>query len=246
MIALHTSSLHKYGLNRIFQFTKEAGYDGIEIEVDRNNLDTQNAQYIQELSEQYSLPVVALHAPTDDSEKSVEHVIDMAAYLNCPVVVIAPPKFMDFKFTRWLKREIPIIRKKKNIQIALLNAGGKTMLGFLPERALNNLSDLKSFGMVAIDCSMTSSKKQDLIRFYDYLKKLTVHVHLSNVKRHREYSLPNEGILPLESFLKKLKENKYSGALSIRVRPSELSAGDDEKVVKTLKKVKNFVEEYFS
>lgn len=245
MIALHTSSLHKYGLNRIFEFVKEAGYDGIEIEVDKNNFDTQNAEYIKKLSEEYKVPVVALHAPTNGTQKSVEHVVEMAVYLKCPVVVITPPKLTDFKFTRWLKKEVPELRKKKHINIALVNTGGKTFLGFLPERALNNVTDLKNFGMVALDCSMTSSKKEDLIRFYEHLKKLVVHVHLSNVKRHKEYSLPNEGILPLESFLKKLKLNKFDGAISVRVRPTELSAGDDEKVIKNLKKVKKFIEEYF-
>lgn len=244
MIALHSSSLHKYGLNRIFEFTKEAGYDGIEIEVDKNNYDTQNAEYLKKLSEKYGLPIIALHAPSNGTEKSVEHVVEMAIYLKCPVVVVTPPKITDFKFTRWLKKEIPMLRKKKHINIALANAGGKTFLGFLPERALNNISDLKNFGMVSLDTSMTASKKEDLIRFYEHLKQLIIHVQLSNVRRHKEYSLPNEGILPLESFLKKLKDNKYQGAVSIRVRPSELSAGDDEKVVETLKKIKSFVTEY--
>ncbi|MCK5608599.1 sugar phosphate isomerase/epimerase [Candidatus Pacearchaeota archaeon] len=245
MIALHSSSLHKYGLNRIFEFAKEAGYDGIEIEVSKTNFDTQNAEYIKKLSEEYKLPVVALHAPENGTEKSVEHVVDMAIYLKCPIVVITPPKLTDFKFTRWLKKEIPTLRKKKHINIALTNTGGKTLLGFLPERALNNVSDLKKFGLVALDTSMTASKKEDLIRFYEHLKKLVGHVHLSNVRKRKDYSLPNEGVLPLESFLKKLKDNKYDGAISVRVRPTELSAGDDDKVIKALKKVKDFIEDYF-
>jgi len=245
MIALHTSSLHKYGLNRIFEFAKEAGYEGIEVEVDKNNYDTQNAEYIKKLSQEYKIPVVALHAPVNGSEKSVEHVVDMAIYLKCPVVVVTPPKIMDFKFTRWLKKEVPKLRKKKHIQIALANAGGKTFLGFLPERAMNNVTDIKKFGMMALDTTATHSKKSDLIRFYEHLKKLIVHVHLSNVHRHKEYSLPNEGVLPLESLLKKLKADGFDGALSIRVRPAELSAGDDDKVIKALKKVKDFVEDYF-
>lgn len=245
MISLHTSSLKKYGLNRIFEFVKAAGYDGIEIEVDKNNFDTQNAEYIKELSKKYNIPVVALHTPVDGSEKSVEHVVEMAVYLKCPVVVITPPKITDFKFTRWLKKNVPKLRKKKHIDIALANTGGKTFLGFLPARALNDVTDLKNFGMVCLDTTSTSSKKKDLIRFYEHLKKLIVHVHLSNVRRRKEYSLPNEGILPLESFLTKLKDNKYEGAISVRVKPTELFAGEDEKVVKTLKKVKSFIEEYY-
>ncbi len=245
MITLHTSSLHRYGLNRIFEFAKKAGYDGIEVEVNKNNYDTQNAEYIKKLSKDNKLDIVALHAPANGDEKSVEHVVEMAIYLKCPVIVITPPKIMDFKFTRWLKKEVPKLRKKKHIQIALANAGGKTFLGFLPERALNNITDLKKFGMIALDTTATHSKKSDLIRFYEHLKKLIVHIHFSNVRRHKEYSLPNEGILPLESLLKKLKDDKFDGAISIRVKPSELSAGDDEKVVETLKKIKDFVNDYF-
>lgn len=245
MIILHTSSLNSYGLNRVFEFAKKANYDGIEIAVEKNNFDTQNASYIKQLSDEYKLPIAALHVPHDGEEKAVQHVIEMAIYLKCPTIVITPPKLTNFKFTHWLKKEIPSLRKKKKIQITLANGGGKTIFGFLPERALNNKADLKNFGAATIDCSMVASKKEDLIRFYEGLKKVINHVHLSNVSHHKEYSLPQEGILPLESFLKKLNDNKFEGAISLKVRPSELSAGDDEEVIKNLKKMKSFVEEYY-
>ena len=246
MITLHTSSLSKYGLNRIFEFAKKAGYDGVEVYVDKNNYDTQNAEYIKKLSQETGLPIAALHVPINGTEKSVEHVVDMAIYLNCPVVVIIPPKLLDFKLANWLRKQIPELRKRKKVQIALVNAPGETFLGFLPARAMNNLTDLKKFGMVVLDTSSTASKKWDLIRIYEHLKKLVVHVHLSNVRHHKDYSLPNEGILPLESFLKKLKSNGYKGAISIRVRQADLSAGDDEKVVKKLKQAKQFIDDYFA
>jgi len=246
MIALHTSSLKKYGLNRIFEFAKTAGYDGIEIGVDKGNFDTQNAEYIKKLSDEYKLPIVSLHSPSNGTAKSVKHVVEMAEYLKCPVVVITPPKLLDFKFINWLKKEVPAIRKKKKISISLVNAPGKTLLGFLPDRALNNLADLREFGNVALDCSSSASKKWgNLMTVYEHLKKLVVHVHLSNINKHKEYALPVEGILPLESFLRKLKANEYEGAISVRVRPTELKAGDDEEVVKRLKKVKEFVDEFF-
>jgi len=246
MLALHTNSLHHYGLNRIFEFAKAAGYDGIEIGVDKNNYDTQNAEYLKKLSNEYKLPVVALHSPINGTSKSVEHVIEMAVYLKCPVVVITPPKLLDFKFANWLKKQTPKLRKKKKIQIALVNAPGKTVFGFLPDRAMNSISDMKKFGMAALDTSSAASKKWgNLMSVYDHLKKLIVHIHLSNLHKHKEYSLPNEGVLPLESFLRKLKSHNYKGAISIRVRPTQLAAGDDDKVIANLKKVKSFVDEFF-
>ncbi|MDH5597352.1 MAG: sugar phosphate isomerase/epimerase, partial [Candidatus Peregrinibacteria bacterium] len=244
--ALHTNSLSKYGLNRIFEFAKKAGYDGIEIGVDKNSFDTQNAEYIKQLSEQYGLPVLALHSPINGTARSVEHVIDMAEYLDCPVVVITPPKLLDFKFANWLKKETPKIRKKKHIQLAMVNAPGKTVLGFLPDRAMNSVADLKKFGMVALDCSSAASKKWgNLMSVYNHLSKIVVHVHLSNINKHKEYALPNEGILPLESFLKKLKATDYKGSISLRVRPTELHAGDDDKVISALKKAKEFIDEFY-
>lgn len=246
MLTLHTQSLQKYGLSRIFEFAQKAGYDGLEVGVDPENYDTQNAQYLAELSTRYQLPILALHAPLEASSKNVQHVVEMAVYLKCPMVVVSPPKFLDFKFTNWLKKETPLLRKKKDIQIALINTPGKTLFGFLPEHAMNNLSDLKEFGMVALDCSSSSSKKWgDLMGVYNYLKKLVVHVHLSNIYQFKPYSLPNEGILPLESFLRKLKLNGYEGVLSLRVRPSALQAGEDEKVMENLKRVKEFVDEFY-
>lgn len=246
MIALHSNSLSKYGLNRIFEFAKAAGYDGMEIAVDKNNYDTQNAEYIKKLSDEHRLPILALHAPVNASAKSVEHVVEMAVYLECPVVVVTAPKLLDFKFTNWLKKKSHTLEKKKHIQIALLNTPEKTMFGFLPDRAMNSVADLKKFGMAALDTSSAASKKWgNLMSVYNHLKKLIVHVHLSNIHKHKEYSLPNEGVLPLESFLKKLKQGDYKGALSIRVRPSQLHAGDDDKVIAQLKKVKEFVDEFY-
>jgi len=246
MIALHTNSLHKYGLNRVFEFAKAAGYDGIEIGVDKNNFDSQNAEYIKKLSDEYKLPIVALHSPVNGTARSVEHVVEMAVFLKCPVVVITPPKLLDFKFTNWLKKKTPSLRKKKHVQIALLNAPGKTVLGFLPDRAMNSISDMKKFGMAAIDTSSAASKKWgNLMSVYGHLKKLVVHIHLSNINKHKEYASPVEGVLPLESFLKKLKTNNYKGSISIRIRPTELSAGDDDKVISKLKKIKAFVDEFF-
>ncbi len=246
MIALHTQSLQRYGLNRIFAFAKEAGYEGIEIGVDKDDYDTQNAQYIERLSKENALPVIALHCPADSGSKSVKHVVDMAVYLGCPTVVVTPPKFLDFKFTNWLKKEAPVLKKKHDIQIALVNTPGKNVFGFLPEHALNTISDLKRFGTVALDCSSSVSRKWgDLMETYGHFRKLVVHVHLSNIHHYKPYSLPNEGSLPLESFLRKLCINDYQGFLSLRVRPSELGAGEDEKVVERLRKAKSFVEEFY-
>ena len=64
-------------------------------------------------------------------------------------------------------------------------------------------------------------------------------------KKGKGYALPDEGILPLESFLTKLKQEGYRGAVSFKIAPKFLQAGDDKKVLKHLAECKKFYEEYY-
>jgi hypothetical protein len=54
-----------------------------------------------------------------------------------------------------------------------------------------------------------------------------------------------KGILPLESFLAKLKSTDYKGAISLKVKPEYLEAGNDKAVLKNLKECLAFCEKYF-
>ncbi|MBU1992549.1 MAG: sugar phosphate isomerase/epimerase [Patescibacteria group bacterium] len=246
MLTLSTDSLKGYGLNRIFELAKEAGYDGIDLQVEPDLYDTQNTEYIRKLSKEYELPIQAVKARYDaNSPREVTEAIEMAKELDAKVVVIQPPKLLNFKFVGWLKKEIPKLRTKERISIALENAPSKTFLGIFPERALSNLAELKEFKHACIDTSRVAEKSEDIMRVYKSLRNYLVHIHLSNVNRGKKYAMPQEGILPLESLLAKLKQDQYPGAISIKVKPKFLDAGNDEKVIKHLKECKEFYEKYY-
>jgi sugar phosphate isomerase/epimerase len=245
MLTISTDSLKGYGLNRIFQIAKEAGYDGIDLAIDPKNYDTQNGDYIKLLSQQTGMPVVAIQTPQKSSPKKIKVAIEMAKKLGTKIIVIQPPKIFDFKYIQWLKNEIPKIRQKENISIALENAPSATFFGIIPEHAMGNVLDLKKFKHACLDTSRVALRKEDLIRIYKALRKFLVHVHLSNVKAGTAYNLPEKGILPIESFLTKLKQDSFSGAISLKVNPKFLECGDDEKMFKALANEKLFYETYF-
>ena len=81
---------------------------------------------------------------------------------------------------------------------------------------------------------------------YNVLRKYLVHVHVSNVRRGKGYQMPVEGVLPLESFLTKLKQDGFKGAVSFKIHPKFFKVGDDEKVKKSLATCKKFFENYFA
>lgn len=243
-LLLSSISLEHYGLNRVFAFAKEAGYDGIDIEVSKI-YDTQDAAYIRSLIDQYGLPVVNLVTPKKLSDKSqVMKYVDLATEIGAKIVTIHPPRILDFGFTQWIKNELPHIRKKTGIRVALLNAVPSRLLGFIPQHAMNSPTEMKRFREVALDTSNVYSLHEDLIRLYERLKGEIVHIFLSNVRNGRDHSLPMDGSMPIESLLTKLSKDGYRGALSLRVVGKELGEGNEQKVISKLKETKAFVEKY--
>jgi sugar phosphate isomerase/epimerase len=245
MLLLSTSSLKGYGVNRIFYFIKEAGYDGLELAVDET-YDTHNGPYLKALVGQYQLPIAVVKAPANLDIKSANEVIDLAKEVGANLLVLEPPRLLDFKFNSWIKRELPKIAKHFELNIALLNAPDETILGFIPAHSVSSVADLKKFGPICLDTSRLASRKEDILHVLNLVGGHVVHIRLSNVRRSRDYCLPQEGSLPLESFLDRLKKGGYQHDIALSVRPTELKAGNDEKVLQILQEVKKFYEEHFS
>ncbi len=245
MIVLWTDSLRGYGLNRVFELAKQAGYDGIDLSVNFGQFDTFNTEYIKRLIQEHNIPVHSVSAPKQIAVKRIKELVKMTKDIGAKVLVLQPPKIFDFKLASWLKQEIPKLREKEFLSIALENASAGTILGFLPEHALSNTQDLKNFKHICLDTARIGEKKQDLIRAYTAFRKYLVHVHLGNVYRGQKYAPPQEGIMPLESFLTKLKQDKYPGAISLKIQPKYLQAGEDERVIEELERAKKYYEKYY-
>ena len=246
MLALSTDSLKGYGLNRIFSMVKAAKYDGIDLSIDPKNFDTQNAQYVRSLIDQTGVPVLAIQTPPLTSPKKIMDTVNMAKLLGTRIIVIQPPKIFDFKYVQWMKNEIPKLRQKESISIALENAPSQTFLGLIPEHAMGSMLDLKKFKHACLDTSRVAQRKEDLIRTYKSLQKYLVHVHISNVRTGKYYAPMEKGILPIESFLTKLKQDGFPGSISLKLNPRFLNAGEDDKVMKVLEEQKLFYDTYFT
>ena len=181
MLALSTDSLKGYGLNRVFQFAKEAGYDGIDIKMRADDYDSQNGEYIKKLSTEYKLPVLAIQL-NDPTPKTLKAAIDVAKTVGSKVIIVQPPKIFSFRQQSWLKGEVPKLRAKEGISIALENAPSEMILGFIPKHAMNNIVEMKKFKHACIDTTRIASKRQDLMRAYKSLEKYLVHIPSHNSK----------------------------------------------------------------
>ncbi|MFA5947586.1 MAG: hypothetical protein WC806_01255 [Candidatus Gracilibacteria bacterium] len=246
MITLSTDSLHGYGLNRIFKLAKDANYDALDLCVDFGNFDTFNTDYVKSLVDQYKMPIHSISAPQNARAEKIKDLVALAKAVKAKVLILQPPKILNFKLSTWIKNEVPKLREKEFISIAIENASGATFLGIIPEYSMSNTQELKDFKHVSLDTARIGEQKKDLMRAYAVLKKYLVNIHLSNIFHGKKYAPPKEGIMPLESFLTKLKQDRYPGAIAIKVLPKFLHAGDDEKVVDELKTIKKYCDKYYT
>lgn len=243
-LAISTDSLKGYGLNRIFQIAKEAGFDGIDLHQNKKNYDTLNAEYIEELSKQYDIPVLSVQAVEEGGKQNVIDAIKLAKTVGARIVVVQPPKILDRAYTNWLRKEVPKMRKAENISIALENAPSAGFLGIFPDRALSNITELKRFKHACLDTSRAANKKQDIIKIFTTLQKFLVHIHLSNFKNGRSYLPLDKGDLPLESFLAKVGAAEFVGAISLKLSPKKLEVGNDAALIANLKRNIDFCNKF--
>ena len=61
-VIFSTGSLYPFGLDRIYGWAAEAGYDGVEIMMDER-WDTHQDIYLNHLADKHGIPIFALHTP---------------------------------------------------------------------------------------------------------------------------------------------------------------------------------------
>ena len=245
MLAITTDSFAGYGLDRTFKLVKRAGLDGIEVVIRRGEFDTQNANYLKELSERHKLPIVALSTRVEMNVEKARRVIALAEQIGVPLVTLTPPGIFDFNYKKWFKGDASSLRRKRKVKIAIVNPPAKMMFGIFPKYAFNNVYELKQFDNIAFDTSNVIGRTEPLLEIYSTLKSKICHVHLSNVKHEQTHTLLAEGSVPLESFLTRLAREKFEGVLVLKFNSKALNAGDDEKVLANLESCKKFVAKYF-
>ena len=136
MVFLSTGTLNTLGMARIFDLAVRAGFDGIEIIVDRR-WDTRDAAYLRRLSAEYGLPVAVLHSPflpdvdgwPTDQLGRLQHTLDVAQQLGVRFVVAHLPHRLHPMTFVWggpnpRRFSAPIPRLWRGPYYELLRGGG--------------------------------------------------------------------------------------------------------------------------
>ncbi len=143
MLLLSTTTLKGYGIHRIFDFAKRAGYTGLDLTLSNSDYDLWDGDYILELSQKFSLPVLSITAPHRGmNEKKVDMIIALAAKLDSQVITFTPPHFSDKK-TSWYSRHLAKVKKDTHLSVTIMNVEPKNIFFIIPEHKNASLVEIK-------------------------------------------------------------------------------------------------------
>lgn len=252
MLLLSTSSLKGYGMHKIFTFVKKSKYDGIDLVIDDKNYDTYDEVYLKGLSDAFNIPVLSITAPDRWLNKEkIDKIVKIAETLNSQIINFYPPHISD-KGLEFFPKYLQKIKKELRVKVTLQNIEQKYMLFVIPEYKNSNLLDIKKItGDTALNLSnIDRSSGIDLNKAQAMLGNTLCHIYLNDKTGIKDGLLPGNAwgwvsYLPIESFLMKLKSSGYNWFFSLRVKPSEISSGNDEKVLYNLEFIKKYYTKHF-
>lgn len=252
MLLISTSSLKWYWLHKIFKIAKESNYDWIDLVIENWNFDTFDQEYVKSLSDEFQVPVLSITAPDKwlDKEK-IDKIIKMSTFLWSQVVNFSPPHITD-KNMDWYLSYLSKLKWDLRISIAIQNIEQKFLYFVIPEYKNSNLLDIKK---ITWDTALNISNI-DKTTWTDLMKMLWVlwssikNIYLSDKSWTKDWLVPWCASwwlshLPLESFFMKLKNSWYNWFFSLKVKSQELWAWNDERVLDSLKLVKNYYKKHF-
>lgn len=252
VLLLSTSSLQWYGLHRIFDFAKKSWFDGIDLSLTRSNYDLWDEDYIKYLSDSFDVPVLSITAPSRwMNEKRVDQIISIANKLKSQVVTFSPPYHTD-KNLNWYSRYLSKVKRDTHLSVAIKNVESDFIYFVIPKYKNSTLYEIKKVTWdTALDLSSVSSESwMDILKAQKMLWSSMKNIFLSDKRWAHTWILPGTaggGIsyLPLESFFMKLKTTGYNGFITLKVKPNELGAGNEERVVQNLDFVKSYYTKHF-
>ena len=249
-VAFSTGSLHPFGLDRVYGWAAEAGFDGVEVMMDER-WDTHQHAYINELSERHGIPVLALHPPIYrgawrlGSEETLIRSARLAGKIGGPVVVAHPPP-PGRPLARWSAGALAEARGF-GVPVAVENMpkNSSERMFVVRRGSCYKPEHLVGVGDVTVDTSHVGASGVGLMEFWEKLRGQLRHVHLSDsdLSGGDQHRLPGKGKLPLTEFLAEVGRSEYPGAISLELKPWPLGTPHPEVIMKRMKAALEFTRE---
>jgi hypothetical protein len=198
------------------------------------------------------LPIISITAPKKGMDKKkVDHIVEIAKKVWAQSITFSPPHITD-KNTSWFSQYLMKIKRDTWLSILVQNVEPKMLLFVIPEYRNNTFTEIKKVTWdTALNIwSLDKSSWMDPLKAQRILWATMKNVYFCDKTGSKTWLLPWwawwwVSYLPLESFLMKLKTIWYKWFITLKVRPTELWAWNDDRVLQNLEYAKNYYKKHY-
>lgn len=275
LVALSTGSLYTYGIWRVFELAREAGFDGLEILIDQRP-DTFQPHYLRRLMQEFGLPILALHSPFFPAASwergnlaCVRRTAALAQEVGAGIVIAHLPHRLSHVLVQFLWRyghrivlpmpwggdrewlasiqgSLPQLEEATGVTIAVENMPARRVGPFRWNTCwLNTAQEMAIIPHITMDTTHLGTWGYDPLTFYERLRDRIAHVHLSNFNG-REHRLLDDGPLPLAQLLERLSADGYGGLITFETHPNALGAENEDQVRANLRRSLDFCRQHLA
>jgi sugar phosphate isomerase/epimerase len=227
-VALSSASVYPESTAAAFEMASRLGYDGVEVMV-MNDTVSQDPEALRRLSDHYSTPILAIHAPcllitqrvwgTDPWAKLVR-ARAAAETLGASTVVVHPPFRWQRDYARDFIRGLHRMQDETDIRFAVENmypwrAGGRELAAYSPGWDIRD----EDYPHTTLDLSHTAVSGVDAQRMAKDLGDSLTHIHLADGSgsNRDEHLIPGRGNQPCGDLLEDVAGSGFDGVVVVEV-----------------------------
>lgn len=242
-IGMSTSCVYPLTIEHGFRLAAEAGYDGVEVMVTRDET-TQTPDALLALSDRYGMPILSIHAPVlllthfvwgRDPRVKLERSAELAAAVGADTVVVHPPFRWQAGYAEDFLSIVRQTAESSGVQIAVENMfpwklAGRALAAYSPGW---NPAPMDC-DAVTLDFSHAALSGVDSLALATELGDRLRHVHLCDgsgpLDENRvfdEHLLPGHGGEPVAEVLRLLAARRWSGSIVAEVNTRKARTDDE-------------------
>jgi sugar phosphate isomerase/epimerase len=250
-------------LPEIFKIARIAGFDGIELLIDSNNCKL-SAPQIQDLSNEYNVPILSLHSPFvvcdgwGDFWEKILKSVEMAMELSIPLVNFHPPTgyILRHHLNDQLLEHINLYKDFTDSSDIILTIENlptlrtfrRILINKLLPHIVNNMYKIADFVVnnniyMTFDTTHIGTTGVDLLEAYNVFKDRIENIHLSDYDGKTQHQLPGEGYLPLRELLRQVKLDGYDGIITLETNPAAMEHEDKAKAAQNAEASLNYIKD---
>jgi sugar phosphate isomerase/epimerase len=230
LVGLSTASVYPESTAAAFELAAKLGYDGVEVMVWTDPV-SQDPHALRRLSDHYSVPIIAIHAPcliitqrvwSTDPWVKLQKAQFAAEMLGAQTVVVHPPFRWQRDYSRRFHSGIEAMADETGVRFAVenmfpLRVRGREVSAYQP--GWDVAADDELYDDYTLDISHAAVSQSDVLDMLDTMGNRLSHLHVGDGTgvAKDEHLVPGRGTQPCAEVLERVAARGFHGHVVVEV-----------------------------